>query len=160
MRPGRPWPCRRTCRPRPSTTRRDFFAPAPSHLPRAPAAGCARTRTAAVALTAAQAAADHRRWRRALRPGLRRAGAFADAPRRSGGRDPGRQGRAALGPSAARGRDRCHRRARGQRAGGRAPMSCSPSGRGSRISPPARARCSAQATARWPQRHALRRRQA
>ena len=66
-----------------------------------------------------RAAPPRRRRRRALLPGRVGAPRLRRAPRHPGRRDPGREGRPALGPSRVRGRDRRVRLERRQRAGRR-----------------------------------------
>ena len=119
----------------------EFFAPEgmapPPPAPR-PARGQGRRRRH----PRRAAAADHRRRRRALRRGDRDAESLRREAPHPGGRDPGRQVRAALGPSAEPRLDRRHRllrRQRGRRGGGRDRRASAP---GCRTSPPARGRCS------------------
>ena len=124
----------------------EFFAPKEWHR-RRPRPGLREVKVAADAIRGARAPADHRRRRRALRRGHRRAAGLrreAQHPRR---RDPGRQVVDALGPPAEPRLDRRHRLGRHQRRrrGGRRRSSASAPG--CRTSPPAPGRCSRARTA-------------
>ena len=88
-----------------------FFVPRCWRI-RRPPPDPAQLADAATALS--QAHADHCRRRGALRAGPRGARRFRGPSRRAGRRDPGRQGRARLGPSLRHGCDRRHRRHGGQ----------------------------------------------
>ena len=132
-----PSPSRRTCRPR-RTTGRNRCSPnargtSPGPLPeRVGDRPCGRGHPHR------PQAADRRRRRRHLLRRQRRAGRVLRADRHSGGPDPGRQGLAALRPSAIRRGDRVHRHHGGQRAWPPRPTSSSESAPATAISPPRR----------------------
>ena len=90
-----------------------FFQPRCWRM-RRPAAGPGGARRGRGGTGTRASAADHRRRRGALRIGLRRARRVRRAASHTGGRDPGRQGRARLGSPPRGRRYRRHRQCRGQ----------------------------------------------